>query len=309
MNSDNPLVSVVIPSKNRPEFVVKALESVFAQTYRNLEIIVVDDGSDVPLSPILTNTFGEKVTCLRHEISKGAPTVRNAGVAQAEGEYIAFLDDDDIWRPEKIEKQISLFLKDEKIGLVFCGESIVCNGKVIKNRPAFWKEHDFKKMLFSNVVGGTSVVVIKKTLLDNFHFDESLPSCQDWDLFLRLAVKTKFAAVPDLLVHRIVHGCQISSSLNRKILGREKFYYKHKKMFAHEILANAQFLRRLGSLRTINNQREVAASLYRRAFELSPLDWRNWVCVLVSCYFPAMFADRILSRYAVTKVGDCCQFH
>ncbi|MEI6705033.1 MAG: glycosyltransferase family A protein, partial [Deltaproteobacteria bacterium] len=92
-----PLVSVVVPSKNRQDLLACTLESVINQTYRRIEIIVVDDGSDTPLAPHLQFFFGNNVQCLRNEVSLGAAAARNRGAIAARGEFIAFLDDDDLW--------------------------------------------------------------------------------------------------------------------------------------------------------------------------------------------------------------------
>lgn len=304
-----PLISVVIPSKNRADFLLKAIESVLTQTFKNIEIIIVDDGSDEPVSSLIDQKFGSKVTCLRHEESKGAPAARNTGIKYAHGDYVAFLDDDDVWLPEKLERQLNVFAKNPTAGLVFCGEKIVCGKHIVKTRMGNWDADGPQKILLSNVVGGTSTVLIRSEFLDSHLFDEDLPSCQDWDLFVRLSQQHQFAVVADPLVIRAIHGAQISSALNKRILGREMFYAKHAELFETSPKAHSQMLRRLGSLFLLKGEDEKARRLFWRAFKVCPLALRSCVFLCVTNVLPPKMATKILTRYAVTSVGDYCQFH
>lgn len=309
MITDSLQVSVIIPSKNRLDFVQKAIESVMVQTYRSFEIIVVDDGSTIPLARLLSEKYGDGVICLRQEQSRGAPAARNAGAKQAKGKFIAFLDDDDFWFPEKLEKQVNIFIANDAVGLVFCGESLVCEGEIVKENCAVWNSKSIKELLVRNVIGGTSTVLMKKSLFFEELFDEQLPACQDWDLFLRLSMKVEIRAVPDILVSRVIHGPQISSILENRIAGRALFYEKHKETINGYPIALSQHYRRMGSLLAINNEYSRAQGAFQMALKSRPQDWRNWACVFVSYFFPSKMAAKILSRYAMTCIGSYCQFH
>jgi len=303
------LVSVVIPSKNRPDFLVEALGSVFAQTYQNLEIIVVDDGSAFSLGPMLKEKYGDRILFLRHEKSQGAPAARNAGARLASGEYIAFLDDDDLWLPQKIEKQIAVFSANEIAGLVFCGEDIVCEGEVLRHREAVWPPDGQRQMLQANLVGGTSVVLIRQSVFRRFFFDESLPSCQDWDLFLRISQVFHFSVVPETLVRRRLHKEQISGSIDKRIRGRQIFFSKHYEYIKGDKRALSQHLRRFGSFSLLGNSKNEAQTYFFQALCAAPLDWRSWVCFSISHCFPTSLATRLLSRYAVTLAQGYSQYH
>jgi len=119
--NDKPMVSVIIPCFNGEKFVAQAIESVLNQSYQRFEIIVVDDSSsDNPVSivkPYLTDT---RIKVIKHEVNKGILVACNTGIRASTGELIAFLDQDDLWLPEKLEKQVAVFLSGGKeLGLVF----------------------------------------------------------------------------------------------------------------------------------------------------------------------------------------------
>jgi glycosyltransferase involved in cell wall biosynthesis len=245
------LVSVVIPSRDRAEYVERAVNSVLAQTYPALEVIVVDDGSTKPLAPTLRQVFGDRIRCLRNEAPLGAPAARNVGWRQARGRFIAFLDDDDKWLPRKIEKQIGVFEEAKPDpALVFCGESLVVKDRVVHNLPAHWDDSSRERMLEVNVIGGTSTALVRReVLLAEDGFDQSLPACQDWDLWFRISRNNNIGFVPEILVHRAIHGRQISSNIQKRIAGREAFLRKHWQEISVEKNSLSQHLRRIGCLK------------------------------------------------------------
>ncbi len=193
--------------------------------------------------------------------------------------------------------------------MVFCGESLVCEGEIVKENLAVWKSDTIQELLVRNVIGGTSTVVTRKLLFFEEFFDEQLPACQDWDLFLRLSMKTKIRAVPEILVHRVIHGPQISSILENRIAGRALFYEKHKGLISVNPIALSQHCRRMGSLLAINKEKFEAQKFFKMALKNRPQDWRNWACILVSYFFPSKIAAKIVSRYAMTRIKNYCQFH
>lgn len=189
------MISVIIPTHNRIEDLKKALNSVFTQTVLPSEVIVVDDGS---LPAVPETIFDEapvaiKTLLLRNEQPKGAPSARNAGVNAASGEWIAFLDDDDEFFPEKIEavknavlekgSDIDLIYHPGQITMVNEGISYVSTTKNIESCGDV-----FSALLLQNHIGGTSMVAAKRSsLLQVGCFDSNLPAMQDYDLWLRMA--------------------------------------------------------------------------------------------------------------------------
>ncbi|WP_234567229.1 glycosyltransferase family 2 protein [Rhodohalobacter sp. 614A] len=180
-----PFVSAIITTKNRADLLPRALDSVLNQTYPNLGVIVVDDGSDDD-TPQIIERYQEKhsIICIRNEQSLGANKARNAGIEKAKGEFVAGLDDDDEWHPERI----SLLLKnyDDSYACITSFDRIISS-----NRSVVWRKKlkvTLEDLLFSNHVGN-QVLVKRERVLQVGGFDESLAAGQDYDLWIRLCEK------------------------------------------------------------------------------------------------------------------------
>lgn len=200
-------ISVVIPVRNRASLIVRALESVAAQTYPAAEIIVVDDASTdetVEVVNRLAATIGNlQVLSLKDNV--GAGEARNIGVRAAKGELIAFLDSDDRWYPEKLAMQVKVFDADAGVVAAFCGIDINDGEQsVFYTPPLDGARHH---LFFGNVFRTMSAAVVAKAaLLRIGGIDPTLASCQDWDLFIRLSEVGKIAVVPQALIEYTAHG-------------------------------------------------------------------------------------------------------
>ncbi|SDE66991.1 glycosyltransferase family 2 protein [Desulfuromonas thiophila] len=313
-HAEHPLVSVVIPSKNRLDFLLEALDSVFAQTYQNLEVIVVDDGSATPLGPMLKEKYGDRILFLRHEKSLGAPAARNAGARLASGEYIAFLDDDDLWLPEKISKQIECFkCASLPCALVGCSFAYVKNLASLMTCFAPYKveleDGLFKLLLSRNVIGGCSVPLIKREALTSVGgFDESFKSCQDWDLWLRLLHWGDAVFVPDVLLYRRVHEGQITSNLKHKIAGRKRLLAKFPEEFANFPRTRKEHLRRLATLSLLDDDRLSALNGYLNVLIQDMLDWRSFCGVLLSM-LPLKCGKILAERAGAMRLNGTIFYH
>lgn len=203
----NKTVSAIITTHNRQELMVRAVKSVLCQTYKNIELIVVDDSSDERADELLKD-FNLQYIYIPKEKSKGGNHARNIGILTAKGEYVAFLDDDDYWLPTKIEKQVAL-IEEKKCGLVYCGRI----KEYIKNEKSTYSNvlpnskncGDMSKRILQVIPVTTSVMVVdKKILLDVGLFDENLNFWQEYELTIRLAQKTCFYFINECLtVYRI----------------------------------------------------------------------------------------------------------
>jgi glycosyltransferase involved in cell wall biosynthesis len=183
-----PKVSVIIPTHNRRKALQRAIQSVLDQTYKDYEIIVVNDGSTDDTAHYLSTLEKKALRSIHGDRNSGGGFARNQGINQSNGEYIAFLDDDDAWEPAKLEEQVSL-LTSSAAGLCRTGFNLFSrNGKFIKyvyNVPKF--NDLFKSIMNDNFLGSTSSVLVKRTLVEAFNgFDPKLPALQDWDFFIRL---------------------------------------------------------------------------------------------------------------------------
>jgi glycosyltransferase involved in cell wall biosynthesis len=210
MESKPPLVSVIVPAYNAENFIEKTLESFLAQTYQNLEILVIDDGSSDRTAEIAQTYSGQdsRITLIQQPNS-GVAAARNRGIQQAQGEFIAPVDADDVWHPEAVALMVQRFDgASAKNGVVY-GWSLDINesGKVIGGFHAATIEGSvLKTLLCHNFLGNASSTLIRRTCFEHVGgYDEQLKAqnaqgCEDWDLYLRLAEHYTFAVVPKFLV-------------------------------------------------------------------------------------------------------------
>lgn len=211
-------VSVIIPTYNYARFLGEAVDSALAQTHPPLEVIVVDDGSTDATSDVLAS-YGDRIRVLRQG-NQGVATARNTGIAAARGEYLAFLDADDIWKPRKLELQMARFEADPSFGLVLCGwESFDPSGKTIEVQVK-GKEGRVASALLRmdpETIGaaGSTVVVPKRVAEEIGGFDSRLPPSEDWDFCYRVAVRYPFGHVAEPLLRYRLHGSGIHMNFAR----------------------------------------------------------------------------------------------
>ncbi len=205
-----PLVSVIIPTHNRADLVVQAVESVLNQTYENIETIVVDDGSTDNTSEVL-KTYEGRIKYIYQERGERS-RARNKGFRCSSGHYIAFLDSDDMWLPMKIEKQVQLLDQEPDVGLVYTAVQFIdAQGNPLKG-DICWdtpQRHVFYEDLMTHnvVTGTTSSVMIRRICLERVGlFDESMNTCEDLDLFRRIAKYYQFYKIDLPLVKFRIHG-------------------------------------------------------------------------------------------------------
>lgn len=224
MDKSSSLVSVVIPTYNRAETIEKTINSILNQTYKSIEIVIVDDCSRDNTEQIINEKFShiENLKYIKHEENKGGNAARNTGIENSKGEYIAFLDSDDQWLSTKLEKQMEKILKNKDCGLVYtyCANVDLDSNEVISyfgNEPG---ERPFEKLLCENFIGSTSsILCTKEALVQAGMFDESLPSCQDWELYIRIASKYSIDYIGEPLLRYYIHGNSITGNCNRAIEG------------------------------------------------------------------------------------------
>lgn len=197
MKPDNPLVSVIIPTRNRQELLKRSLQSIYDQTYKNIEIIVVDDQSvDGTPDFLRAESKSRGIRFIRNEFPNGAGKARNIGIKEALGDIIAFQDDDDEWLPEKLEHQVAAFKRDPDVGLVYTGVELmkVDYGISYYSTPEI-KGYIYKELLIENKIGGTITVAIRSEIVKELLFDETLPAREEYDLWLRVAKHHKIGGV------------------------------------------------------------------------------------------------------------------
>jgi len=229
---DPDLVSVVIPAFNRAHCIARALQSVVDQSYPAIEIIVVDDRStDGTVGVVRSLHSARPVRVVRLARQHGAPGARNVGIRIARGAYIAFLDSDDVWHPSKLERQIALLKqRGEEFGACYTGIASYNEAGELSGVSRARAEGDLRLELRNhNLVGSTSCVLVRRELLRAAGgFTPALRSCQDWDLWLRLAERTKFACVPEFLtIIEAASKGRITTSGKARLSGHLYMYRTH----------------------------------------------------------------------------------
>lgn len=205
MLQKSPTVSVIIPTYNRAQLVGHAVRSVLAQTYQDFELIVIDDASTDNTQELVASFKEPRIRYIRHSQNGGVSAARNTGIEASRGEYIAFLDSDDKWLPEKLEKQVQLFREsDSKVGVIYTWQCFI-NDNNERTRTLDPKYSGFilDDLLYANVLGTTSTFMVRRECLHKVKgFDSDMPVYgEDWDLWIRLAQQYKFDFVPEVLVH------------------------------------------------------------------------------------------------------------
>jgi len=211
MFNKNPAISIIIPAYNRAWIIKEAIDSVLAQNFYDFELIVVDDGSSDNTLEILSS-YRNKIKVIK-QINRGVSAARNKGILSSSGDYIAFLDSDDIWLPGKLETQFEFFKNNPEALICQTEEIWIKNGKRMNPGKRHKKVSGmfFEKSLELCLVS-PSAVMMKRSLFDLVGlFDESLLACEDYDLWLRVNHKYPvFLIDTPLIVKRGGHDDQLS---------------------------------------------------------------------------------------------------
>ncbi|MGZ3790407.1 MAG: glycosyltransferase family 2 protein [Bacteriovorax sp.] len=226
-------VSIVIPTFNRSELLRNLLRSIKNQSFKNFEVIVVDDNSSDQSKYLeVINEFKRDLNLqyLVNDKGRGAPYSRNRGINLAKANLIALVDDDDEWFPRKLEEQIKMFQESSaKVGLVYTWTKVVdSNRNPLRDQCDVFEGACKSEILDSCFISSPSVMLRKEALVSAGLFDESFPSCQDWDMWTRIIFKGYECRVcKDFLTYYYKHdGPSIGTSPRAK-LGFKMYYGKH----------------------------------------------------------------------------------
>jgi len=296
----NPLVSVIIPVYNAEKYIKKTLESVLVQSFKDYEVIVVDDGS-TDHTPAILDPFKDKITYIRQENSGGPASPRNSGILAAKGKYIALFDSDDIMFEKKLEKDIQILKNNPDVSLLF-SNFILLENEVPRSYSWFEKENVKKiintiprvqtgatsycftrpvydEILQNNFIGTSTVVVKKSDIVDTGLFDESLIVIEDRDMWLRLSKAGKiFAFNTEVLsYYRFLEGS--ISRQTKNIISRLNFYNRllknNPKRKNKKIIKN-----RLGEIYlqyglSLRNQKNFLAAISQNIKSLQFINYSN----------------------------------
>jgi glycosyltransferase involved in cell wall biosynthesis len=285
-------VSVIMPVYNGQEFVADAVRSALGQTLPPREVIVVDDGS-TDSTPEVLSTFGEQITVMRQR-NMGVSAARNAGVRTARSEWIGFLDQDDVWKPSKLEVISRAVAGQDEVGLVFSAVEHWWDGtdrrQIRRRRDDLECRRIYRQLARKNVVlgGGSGAVVRRGCLLDVGLFDEQLAGAsEDWDLWIRIARKWPILYVDDVLTSYRQHAAQMSTHVERMLEIGLRVLRKHQAQFHADGIpmrvvrsTASRLYAESGLAYFYSGELSKARRQLMRAIRLDPFSTKAWVPML-----------------------------
>ena len=283
-----PRISIVIPTYNSESFLSKTIESALAQTFKDFELIVVDDCSK-DKTPQIIRSFEQKDPRIRglflHENSGSPARPNNIAFRQCQGEFIAFLAHDDIWLPEKLEKQLLLFSKNESLDFVGCDTIVIQNDQKLLKKIA-WQNDSARLMLIENIIPyPSSIVVRQKTLNQLGGMDEQLKTMDDWDLWIRALLQgCKFGFVNEPLLKYTIHGENLSRQKTYDIFKNDYqiFFDKHRNSFTRDRKILGIQLRKLASFYCLASEIARGRNLYLQAIAKNLFDLKSYFYLFLS---------------------------
>ena len=238
-DTTRPRVSVIIPTHNRALMLIRAVDSVLAQTFADFELLIVDDGSTDETSEVVAGFADPRIRSFRHVSNRGQAAARNTGIANAQGEYIAFLDDDDEFLPTKIEEQVEMLdAAGDEVGMVYVWCSYVGpTGEMIGTRCRVAEGYVFDQALMLGLklgIGSTSMT--RASVFDVVGmFDEALLRCADLELMCRLARRYELVLIPKILTRLHMGHTRLSAPSKKSMTEWRDHILTHLAMFHDDI--------------------------------------------------------------------------
>ena len=270
-------ISVVIPTYNRSELLNNSIKSVLSQTFGDFELIVIDDCSTDNTPSVLGSFLDERLKVIRNNRNMGISAVRNIGVTSSQGKYIAFLDDDDEWQPDKLEKQMNIMENGPvSLGCVYSGSLIIGadGGEAVRSSVPIHRNRVLKELLLENFIT-TSTVLIKKSCFDKAGlFDEEIPYGEDYDMWIRIAEDFDYDFAPEPLTKYCIHQTSMTRNYATVIKGIERILSKHRKLFARNKRACSNHMLVLGVSYCYTGKTGNGIKTFMRAIKAYPFDPR-----------------------------------
>ncbi len=271
-----PGVSVIIPAFRRPELLAGAITSVLAQTYQDFELIIVDDDPDGSAAAVAEKFQDRRIIYLKHDHHRGGAAARNTGIARAAAGLIAFLDDDDLWHRDFLEKMTAAMSQcPNNVGVLHCCvELLDADGGRGISRPRAELRGDIHGALLRGEKPGGIMALVRREVFERCGgFDEKLPSAQDWDMWIRASRQFHFDHIADVLAMVRDHGPRISSDPACAIAARERILVKYAAEFDEDKAARSIHLKRLGKFHIEAGRWSEAGRWFIRAADGRPLEW------------------------------------
>lgn len=258
------LVSVILPTCNRPDLVKDAVGNVLGQSYENIELIVIDDGPSAEEPLNIGSSDDDRVSILVNDGNQGVSYSRNRGIQEAGGKYIAFIDDDDHWDQEKLRKQVeTIESRPSDYCGVYTGARSVRDGKVVEMTDQPIDGDIYPDILVKFFAYPTTSFLLQREAVEAVGgFDESMERGEDWDLTIRLSRRYKFASINEPLVEIGLHDGNVSRNNEHGIISRGNIWRKYESEFHRYPSVRRQFLqiwRRQKSIRGLSSGNRLNA--------------------------------------------------
>lgn len=311
-----PLVTVVMPVYNVRDYIEEAVSSVLAQSFSDFELLVIDDESPDDSIEFVKSQFSDSRIKIVHQQNRGLAGARNSGISQASGKYIAFLDSDDFWRADKLEKHIELMKANPEIGVSFSASMFVNEQSTPMNQiqsPYIKKDYTARNVFCRNPIGNGSAPVIRKGVLQQIgfkgknkhgqavdywqYFDESLKQSEDIDCWTRIAIitGTRFHLIDKPLTNYRVNNAGLSADVENQYKTWRQFFHKL------EVIA-PEFVRDHGPAATAFQCRYIARRCLTQA---QGRDAARWMWRAMKTNLWALFEE---PKRTIVTMGACLVF-
>lgn len=315
-----PLISVIIPAYNSEKTIQETIESVLKQTFTDFELIVVNDGSTDATLEIINSIKDPRIQVLTYP-NAGVAVSRNRGISHSTGEFISFLDADDLWTADKLEAQLKALQENPKAAVAYSWlDSIDESGNFLRPGTRITENGNIYDKLFLTpfVSSGSNGLIRRQPLIEIGGFDESLAASQDYDLYLRLAARYDFVCVPSVqILYRILSG-SMSTNISRleatSLLVRERAFKESPQPLAHELKRYSignfykDFTFKLLNMPAKRERGLQAARLFWNAVKYDPellrrrIFWKILLRIVIIIILPSQQAEILLSK--MKKVSD-----
>lgn len=294
MTSSEPTFTVIIPTYNRQDIVTRAIRSVLNQTFTNFELLVVDDNSPDNTRQVVESIPDSRIRYIKRKENGGPGATRNTAIRNAQGKYIALLDDDDEYLPEFLQKTYNVIKEtDDKVGFTWCGLKWYRedeDGKETLLKTEIWqpeykdREHAYRSFLRSRRIGTNCGLTFKKHIFEKVgYFDETFEGgAEDTDFMIRLVKKFDFAIVPDFLIKINLHqGPNLRSYTESKAEDYQKIFSKHEESISRDQNLWVHYQYKMGWLFYYGGNKEKGRKYITRALKKDPLHVKSWGVMLM----------------------------
>jgi len=298
-----PTISVIIPTHNRSRALRRTIASVLRQTMPDFELIVVDDASVDDTQRVVEHFAAANIKYICHAKNQGAAAARNTGISNSHGKYIAFLDDDDEWLPDKLRLQFArLEASPMNVGAIYTGWLIVhgLTGNVLSQQIPWLKGDVFDSIFVRGFIAPTSTFLCRRSCFEKVGlFDESLQYCEDHDMWLRIAKEFAVDCVDEPLVRYTDPDSDrpsLSTNYDRVIRGQEAYFRKYAHVFVRHPAIHSVRRVELGVLYCYNGNMSKGRASFRTAMRINALEPRTYFNFALSLLGARLFKTLKLSK-------------